>query len=210
MQDSAIVLKVNNYKDRDLIISFLSKENGRLTACARNAKGSKKRFSGGIDIFNCAKIKIGKKNNRPNNLESYSIIESWQNLATNPKLFSLSSFCIEVILSLTQEDQEEALELFMPLFKSLRLLNKSENLNQQKSICIFLSLQSLEITGFGLPNLEVPSDKNKDLSDWIYAMSTKMQPIVPKKTELIDLALEKIKFNISNLTGREIRSLDLI
>ena len=145
MQDSAIVLKVNNYKDRDLIISFLSKENGRLTASARNAKGSKKRFSGGIDIFNCAKIKVGRKNN----LESFSSIESWENLSKNPKLFSLSYFCIEIILSLTQEGQEEAMELFMPLFKSLRLLNKSESLSQQKSICIFFALQTLEITGFG-------------------------------------------------------------
>ncbi len=201
MQDSAIVLKVNSYKDRDLIISFLSKENGRLTACARNAKGSKKRFSGGIDVLSCAKIKIGRKNN----LESYNVIEAWQNLSKNPKLFSLSFFCIEIILSLTQEGQEEAMELFVPLFKSLRLLNKSENLSQQKSICIFFAIQTLEITGFGLPESE-----DKDLSNWFYAMSTKMKPIEPKKTEVIDLGLENIKLNISNLTGKEIRSLNYI
>ena len=201
MQDSAIVLRVNNYKDRDLIISFLSKENGRLTACARNARGSKKRFSGGIDTLSCAKIKIGRKNN----LESYSVIEAWQNLNKDPKLFSLSFFCIEIILSLTQEGQEEAMELFIPLFKSLRLLNKSENLTQQKSICIFFAIQALEITGFGLPESE-----NKDLSDWFYAMNTERKPIEPKKTEIIDSGLENIKLSISNLTGREVRSLDLI
>ncbi len=201
MQDTGIILRVNNYQDRDLICSVLSKENGRITFNAKNAKGSKKRFSGGIDIFDCAKFDLSKKNY----LQSYNKLEQWSNLSTSPKLFSLSSFCLEVILALTQEGQEEAKDFFVPLFLSLRALNSTKDLDKQKSISIFFAVKVLNLSGFG-----IPFSKNKNLNDFMSATGNSQMPIMPKNNEVIKSSLNLVKASISELTGKEIRSLTII
>ena len=48
---NAIVLRKTEFGDHDLIISFFTKSNGKISVIAKNAKKSIKRFPGSFDIF---------------------------------------------------------------------------------------------------------------------------------------------------------------
>ncbi len=48
---SAIILRRLNYSDYDLIVDFFTHTRGRVTAIAKNAKKSRKRFGGVLELF---------------------------------------------------------------------------------------------------------------------------------------------------------------
>ncbi|MDY6824823.1 MAG: DNA repair protein RecO [Thermodesulfobacteriota bacterium] len=50
-QSPGIILRRIDYGDYDLIIDFLTREYGKVTAIAKNAKKSKKRFAGILELF---------------------------------------------------------------------------------------------------------------------------------------------------------------
>ncbi|MDY6903202.1 MAG: DNA repair protein RecO [Thermodesulfobacteriota bacterium] len=50
-QSPGIILRRVDYMDYDLIIDFLTREKGKVTAIAKNAKKSKKRFAGILELF---------------------------------------------------------------------------------------------------------------------------------------------------------------
>ena len=49
----AIVLKRLDYGEYDYILDFLSKDYGKITVIAKNAKKSRKRFPGVLELFSC-------------------------------------------------------------------------------------------------------------------------------------------------------------
>lgn len=198
LKDTAIVLRVANYKEKDLILSLLTKDNGRLSICARGVRGGSRRFAGGIDIFDCADIRI-HKSARSRNLEHFSRIETWSNLAKNPKLFQIASTCLETLTNLTDEEESDARELFLLLFLTLRALNKSSDLDQQNSILVFFLISILEKTGFGLPNFT-----NPELLNW--ANSMQGTPVVPNNKALIKSALAILISHVQELTNKKINS----
>ena len=48
---SAIILRRMDYSDYDVIVEFFTQKQGRITAVAKNAKKSKKRFAGVLELF---------------------------------------------------------------------------------------------------------------------------------------------------------------
>ena len=200
LKDTVIVLKIANYKEKDLILSLLSKNSGRLSICARGVRGGSRRFTGGIDIFDCADICINKSA-RAGNLESFTRIETWSNLTKSPKLFQISSTCLETIYSITDEEESDARDLFLLLFLTLRALNKSNNLDEQNSILVFFLINLLEKTGFGLPEISL-----EELLVWFNSMQT--APVVPNNKALILPALSVLISHIQNLTNKKINSLN--
>lgn len=199
-RDIAIVLKTANYKEKDLVLSIISKTNGRLSICARGVRGGSKRFSGGIDIFDCAEIII-KKTSRGSNLESLTRVETWSNFSKNPKLYCIASTCLETVMALTDEQDPQSHELFMPLFLSLRALNKSSSIEEQNSILVYFLICLLETTGFGLIN-----STNEDIRTWFEAMQNQSKPIIPNNKEIIDSAKKFLISQIESIKGRKISS----
>ena len=53
---NAILLRKIEYGDYDLIITFFSKANGKITVVAKNAKKSIRRFGGALEHFSIMDI----------------------------------------------------------------------------------------------------------------------------------------------------------
>lgn len=201
IKDIAIVVKKTNYKEKDLILSLISKNNGRFSISARGVRGGSKRFAGGIDLFDCGEI-IVKKSARSSNLESLNRVESWSNFSKQPKLYSIASACLETIIALTEEEDTDSNELFLPLFLTLRALNKSTNIEEQNSILSFFLLCSLNATGFGMPVLR---DENTQL--WFTEMQNQNKPIIPNHKECIEQGLKLLISQVESIKGKRISSL---
>jgi len=50
---SAVLLRRIEYSEYDYILDFLTRDHGKITAIAKNAKKSKKRFAGVLELFSC-------------------------------------------------------------------------------------------------------------------------------------------------------------
>ena len=55
---TAIVLRVNDLGESDKIVTFYSKQEGKLAGIAKGAKKSKKRFSNKLEIFPCYRFSM--------------------------------------------------------------------------------------------------------------------------------------------------------
>lgn len=58
---SAILLRRSSYGDYDLIVTLLSLEKGKITVIAKNAKKSRKRFPGMLELFQCSIWNAGSR-----------------------------------------------------------------------------------------------------------------------------------------------------
>ncbi len=65
-ETEAILLRRIEYGDHDVIITFMTKDRGKITVMARNAKKSVRRFSGSLDLFsfNHIQCRFPKKKRR--------------------------------------------------------------------------------------------------------------------------------------------------
>ena len=61
-ESPGLVLDKIPYGDRDLIVTILTRDYGVVSAMARGARGSKRRFAGGLDLF--VEIAVGFKSGR--------------------------------------------------------------------------------------------------------------------------------------------------
>jgi len=56
----AILIRRVDYGDYDLILSFLTRDKGKISVIAKSAKRSKKRFGGILELFNSLDIVVGR------------------------------------------------------------------------------------------------------------------------------------------------------
>ncbi len=143
----AIILRRWDYGEKDQIISFLSREKGRLQGIAKGAKASLKRFGPALDLFTWVKIQV-----RENKNTSLVFIEQAQALSNFPRLrqdyasILLASGLLELSHHLYKEGvAEEA--AFTNLLESLKRL---EEQGAHRRIFWSFLLKNFEILGWGL------------------------------------------------------------
>ncbi len=146
----AIILKRWDYGEKDQIVSFLSKEKGRLQGIAKGAKASLKRFGPALDLFCWVKIQVKERKN-----SSLVFIEQAQLLSNFPKIRSdyqailLASGFLETSHRVYKEGQNDE-RAFRVLYRSLLHLEEASPCN--KIFWSFL-LESLQVMGLA-PQME--------------------------------------------------------
>lgn len=117
IQDRALVLRTAAVRDSDLIVTLLTPKLGKISAISLGARRSKKRFPGGIDLFDCAEVTLSEP--RPNDslyvLEALSGRSPWTHLRSNLLAFSAASLAAECALLLAPEGDHDAGRLFEPI-----------------------------------------------------------------------------------------------
>jgi len=54
----AIVIGLMDYRESDRIVTLFTREHGKISGIARNARKSRKRFGGALELFACLKVEI--------------------------------------------------------------------------------------------------------------------------------------------------------
>lgn len=117
----SFIVKKNIYGEADCILSIFTRDYGKITGFAKNAKKSSKRFGGRLEPFIHLRISFRKRTGRMNFVEDCETINVFSSFMQNVHLFALGSFIMENIEILVpiEEPNEEAFSLLVDTFSSL-------------------------------------------------------------------------------------------
>ena len=106
-----VVLHVRDFGDAHRIVEALTAEEGRVSALARNARASRRRFAGVLDLFASLELELAQ---RPGlwTLEAATLVDARLGLRTDLERLEHASTCCEAVRLLVAEHQAapEALE----------------------------------------------------------------------------------------------------
>ncbi|MEH0022066.1 MAG: DNA repair protein RecO [Desulfobacter sp.] len=158
----AILLRKIEYGDHDLIITFLTRDHGKLPAIAKNAKQSVRRFSGALDLFSANHIQCAypKKNKDGLVILTQSVLDNgFANIRYNVLKTAYACYWME-ILTLWLEDGKPQEALFDLLYSSLDMLDQSDV--RTEVISLLFQIRFMGISGFA-PNLTCCDSCGTDL-----------------------------------------------
>ncbi len=205
-----LVVKTTNYKETDLIVDIFSEERGIVTALAKGARKSKKRFFGGIEILDYGIFNLSK--GQKNDLffldsldkDHTSLIQIRNNLSS----LKLSYIICEFLEKFFKTDGIKHIEIFSICIKFLKKCSTTANTNSTKldpqlldQILAVIGLIILEISkalGIDLCSLldyEIKKNvglENPDLKiflEWYSQMSLKKEALQLKPRNFLIKAL---------------------
>ena len=149
----AVLLKKIEYGDHDYIISFLSRDHGKISVIAKNAKKSVKRFSGALDLFSVHQIHCTlpqKKKDAMIVLSRADLDQGYVNIRYDVFKTAYASFWIELIYFWVEEGKPQE-KLFELLCFSLSMLDKEEI--DKEIISLLFQIRFMEISGLS-PGIE--------------------------------------------------------
>lgn len=108
MKTSAILLRCVEYGDADLILTLLSEDRGKISAIAKHAKKSRKRFAGILELFSVLRIQCRERRQAPKGLavlEEAQLVEPYAALRANILKTAYASYWAELTLGWAEEGQ---------------------------------------------------------------------------------------------------------
>ena len=107
METEAIVLDTIDHGESDLIITFFSQDVGRLSAIAKGAKKSRKRFVNKLELFTFLHISYRQKGSGLAFLSEADLHTSFLNIRKTPVLYNTASVIREFILIGVKEGETD-------------------------------------------------------------------------------------------------------
>lgn len=117
-----VVLKVTPLRESDLLVVLYTDVHGRVSAVARGARRSQKRFAGALSLLVLGRYRLGR---RPRGelwgLDSADVIREWTALSSDVVAVAHASYVAELVSVLLPPEQPDphALEVIVALWDSL-------------------------------------------------------------------------------------------
>lgn len=141
-QTEAIVLRCVDVGETDRIVHFLTPDLGRVTAMAKSARKSVKRFPGTLDLMNHLRVDLQIRPQRMAHVGRGRLISPFLPLRAAPSRFALGCYLVELLGRLAPEGSAggDARRLFD---FTLAALHDIERLEPGPKLRLFLMLESL-------------------------------------------------------------------
>lgn len=150
MDDDAIVLDTLDHGESDLIVTFFTLAGGRLSAIAKGAKKSKKRFVNKLELFTFLHISYEQKiTHSLGFLREAELHTSFPNIRQHPEFYTASTIVRELLLYAVRDGEQEQ-DLFRLSLWALHNFDKKKT--SQSTLALFL-IKFLSEIGYR-PNLE--------------------------------------------------------
>ncbi len=142
------MLRTFDFGESDRIVHLLTPSDGRLTAIAKGARRSVRRFAGTLDVFHHLRVQVAPRR-RPGamaRLEQARLLGWHPALRRDPRRFALACYLLELLDRLAPEDAggREAARLFTFARGSLALL---ETAAPDRRLRVLLELCALDRIG---------------------------------------------------------------
>jgi len=117
-----VVLKATPIRESDLLLTLFTEDHGKLSAVARGARRSQKRFTGALQLLVLARFQLGR---RPRgelwSLDNADIVREWSAISRDVVGVAHASYAAELLGALVPAETPEpaALELVVALWDSL-------------------------------------------------------------------------------------------
>jgi DNA repair protein RecO (recombination protein O) len=147
IRGEALLLRSVDYGESDRIVHFLMRDYGRITAIAKGARRSRRRFPGTLDVFNRLEIEARRKPRASMAfLEQARLIDPFLELRSDPARYALASFLTEMLDRLSPEGigGPETERLYALAVESLALL---ESVRPDSTLRVLLELRALDALG---------------------------------------------------------------
>lgn len=119
----AIVLRTTPVGEADLMLMFYTRDHGRVSAFARSARNSRRRFGGALGILVMSEIALGRRSKASElwTVERATVVVDHSGLATDPIVLGHASYALELVRELTPEStpDPDILELVLALWRAL-------------------------------------------------------------------------------------------
>ncbi|OQX62302.1 MAG: DNA repair protein RecO [Desulfococcus sp. 4484_241] len=149
----AIILKRITYLDYDLIIDFLTYEKGKVSAIAKNALKSKKRFAGILEPFVCLDAVFagpGRKNGMPV-LKEALVKNPFAGIRLDIKKTAYAAYWSEMVNRWMEEDGTGSMPVFQLLYHVLDGLDRAGI--AQETLHILFQVRFMTLAGMA-PRLD--------------------------------------------------------
>lgn len=120
--DLGVVLKTTPLRESDLLVSLYTQERGRVTAVARGARKSQRRFAGALQLLVLGRYQLGR---RPRGelwgLDGAEVEREWTRLASDVIAVAHASYAVELVGALLPPEAPDphALALVVAIWDSL-------------------------------------------------------------------------------------------
>jgi DNA repair protein RecO (recombination protein O) len=117
-----VVLKTTPLRESDLLVVLYTATHGRVTAVARGARKSQRRFAGALQLLVLGRYQLGR---RPKGelwgLDSADVEREWSQLASDVFAVAHASYIAELVAALlpVESPEPEALDVIVGLWESL-------------------------------------------------------------------------------------------
>jgi len=117
-----VVLKTTPLRESDLLVVLYTATHGRVTAVARGARKSQRRFAGALQLLVLGRYQLGR---RPKGelwgLDSADVEREWTQLASDVFAVAHASYIAELVAALlpAESPEPEALDVIVGLWESL-------------------------------------------------------------------------------------------
>lgn len=167
-QTEAIVLQTKDYGESDRLVSFYTRDEGKIRGIAKGARRSRKRFANTFELFSLVDLTYKTKKSLVW-VEACKLLEPHLALRCELRRWGYAALASEVVLEMVPEGDPEH-ELFFLLNETLFRL--TEGKDPQNTVLLFL-LRFLDTTGY-LPALEscsVCGRRLRTATEWSWHLS---------------------------------------
>jgi DNA repair protein RecO (recombination protein O) len=129
LHTEGLLLRAVDFGESDRIVHLLTPDTGRITAIAKGARRSVKRFGGTLDLFNQLHVQlVVKPGGAMARLEQTRLLHSFEGLRTRPRAFALGCYLLELLDRLAPEGGARAdlAHLFGFALRALATLERRE------------------------------------------------------------------------------------
>ncbi|WP_225414589.1 DNA repair protein RecO [Stigmatella hybrida] len=123
--DEALVLSTVDYGEADRLVTFLTRQHGKLTAFAAGARKSKRRFAGALEPYMNLRVQLVETRGSTVRLDSADILAGYYTARQELPLIARALYAVEMCRELTR-DHEPHPELFALLEQYLARLDAKE------------------------------------------------------------------------------------
>lgn len=146
----AIIMRIREFGEADLLVTFFTAEKGRLKGVAKGARKSRKRFVNCLDVFSLVNLEYGPaRQGGLYLLQSGRLLNGYGGLRRDFSRVAVASFMIELteILSPPGAADKEMFDLLRTSLETLALGGKGEN------TAVVFEARAMALGGYGV-NLE--------------------------------------------------------
>ncbi len=154
LHTEALVLRVVEFGESDLILHLLTPETARLTAIAKHARRSRRRFAGNLDFFNHLQVTaVRRSSGSMARLEQALLLTSFDEIRRDAARFGLGCYLLELLDRLSPEGgaRADARRLFGFALAALRAVDARR---PDARLRVLLELRALDALGLR-PELDV-------------------------------------------------------
>jgi DNA repair protein RecO (recombination protein O) len=115
------VLRTTAVRESDLVVVLYTDTHGRVSALARGAKRSQRRFAGALQLLVLGRFQLSRGRGELWTMDTAEIVREWTQLASDPVAVAHASYVVELVGALLPPEAPDpaALELVCAAWESL-------------------------------------------------------------------------------------------